>query len=263
MSLPRPLSGRSVMAVQGIALNTFREAVRDRILYLLLVFALLVIAVSRSLSHLTVGSEEKIVTDLGLSAISIFGILTAVFLGVSLVFKEIDKRTIFTLLANPVPRWQFVLGKYLGLMAVLTVNVALMSLVLRLVRGGSAGLALWPAVTLTVVELALITAFALLFSSFTNPVLAVVGTLAIYVTGHLAWSFELLKSRVPTSFVATLSDVAYWALPNLSLLNVRAEVVHGRPVSPATVAWAALYGLAYAGVVLAAACVVFQRRDFK
>lgn len=263
MSLPRARRRRSAMAVQGIALNTFREAVRDRILYLLLVFALLVIGVSRSLSHLTVGTEEKIVTDLGLSAISIFGTLTAVFLGVSLVFKEIDKRTIFTLLANPVQRWQFVLGKYLGLMTVLTVNVALMSLVLALILMGGPVSALWPAVALTVVELALITAFALLFSSFTNPVLAVVGTLAVYVTGHLTWSFELLKGRVASGFVATASDVLYWVLPNLSLLNVRAEVVHGRPLPPATVAWAALYGLAYAAVVLAAACVVFERRDFK
>ncbi len=104
----------SGMAVQGIALNTFREAIRDRILYVLLVFSLLLIAVSRSLSQMTVGTEEKIVTDLGLSAISVFGVLTAVFLGVSLVFKEIEKRTIFTLLANPVQRWQFVLGKYLS-----------------------------------------------------------------------------------------------------------------------------------------------------
>jgi len=259
----RHARSRSVMVVQGIALNTFREAVRDRILYLLLVFALLLIAVSRSVSHLTVGSERKIVTDLGLSSISIFGILTAVFLGVSLVFKEIDKRTIFTLLANPVPRWQFVVGKYLGLMTVLTVNVALMSVVLALILAGGPVSALWPAVTLTLIELALITAFALLFSSFTNPILAVVGTLAVYVTGHLTWSFELLKSRVPSGFVTTLSDVLYWVLPNLSLLNVRAEVVHGRPVPPATVAWAALYGLAYAAVVLAGACVVFERRDFK
>jgi len=255
--------GRSAMAVQGIALNTFREAVRDRILYLLLVFALLLIAVSRSLSHLTVGSEEKIVTDLGLSAISIFGVLTAVFLGVSLVFKEIDKRTIFTLLANPVQRWQFVLGKYLGLMTVLTVNVVLMSAVLALILIGSPILILWPAVVLTLVELALVTAFALLFSSFTNPILAVVGTLSVYVAGHLSWSFALLKSRVPSGLIAVLSDVLYWALPNLSLLNVRAEVVHGRAVAPATVGWAALYGIAYAAVVLAAACLVFQRRDFK
>ena len=156
-------------AIVAIGLNTFREAIRDRVLYLLLVFALVVIGASRLLALLTVGSEDKIIKDLGLSAISIFGILTAVFLGVSLVFKEIDKRTIFTLLANPVPRWQFVLGKYLGLMAVLTVNVTLMSLVLGLILGGGTVLALCPAVTLTVVELALVTAFALLFSSFTNP----------------------------------------------------------------------------------------------
>ena len=251
------------MAVHGIALNTFREAIRDRILYLLLVFALVLIAVSRSLSQMTVGAEEKIVTDLGLSAISVFGVLTAVFLGVSLVFKEVEKRTIFTLLANPVQRWQFVLGKYLGLMTVLALNVFLMALALKVILWGSEAAPLWPAVVLILVELALITAFALLFSSFTNPILAVIGTLAVFVTGHLSWSFELLKSRATSGVVTVVSDALYWVLPNLSLLNVKAEVVHAQTVTLGRVAWSACYGLTYAAVVLALACFVFQRRDFK
>ena len=122
---------------------------------------------------------------------------------------------------------------------------------------------MWPAVVLTVVELALITAFALLFSSFTNPVLAVIGTLAVFVTGHLSWSFELLKNRATSRVVTAASDVLYWALPNLSLLNLRAEVVHAQPIGLGRVAWSASYGLAYAAVVLVLTCVVFQRRDFK
>ena len=253
----------SAMAVHGIALNTFREAIRDRILYVLLVFSLLLIGASRSLSQMTVGTEEKIVTDLGLSAISVFGVLTAVFLGVSLVYKEVEKRTIFTLLANPVQRWQFVVGKYLGLMTVVTLNVLLMATVLKVILWGSEAAPLWPAVVLILVELALISAFALLFSSFTNPILAVIGTLAVFVTGHLSWSFELLKHRATSGFVTTLSDAMYWVLPNLSLLNVKAEVVHAQPVGLGRVALSASYGLAYAIVVLVLACLVFQRRDFK
>ena len=184
--------------IAAIALNTFREAIRDRILYLLLVFALVLIVAARLLSLLTVGSEDKIIKDFGLAAISIFGVLTAVFVGVSLVFKEIERRTVYTLLANPVRRWQFVSGKYVGLLMVLGMNVSLMSLTLAavlLVRGQSL-LPLLPAVWLILVELALITAFSILFSSFTNPILAAMGTVAIYIVGHLAWSFGLLKQRL-------------------------------------------------------------------
>jgi ABC-type transport system involved in multi-copper enzyme maturation permease subunit len=255
-------SPRTLRAIQGIALNTFREAIRDRILYLLLVFALVLIGVSRALSQLTVGSEEKIVKDLGLSAISIFGVLTAVFLGVSLVFKEVDKRTIFTLLANPVRRWHFIVGKYLGLLVVLTMNVVLMTAVLAAILVGESVVAMLPAVALILVELALITAWAILFSCFTNPILAAVGTIAVYVVGHMSWSFELLKNRIPSGWTSVVCDVLYWVLPNLSLLDIKAEVVHGVAVPASTMGLAVLYGLTYSCVVLIVACAVFERRDF-
>lgn len=251
-------------AIRAIALNTFREAIRDRILYLLLVFALLLIVLSRLLSLLTVGSEEKIIKDVGLSAISVFGLLTSVFVGVSLVFKEIEKRTILTLLANPVRRWQFLVGKYAGLLTVLAMNVVLMSAALSalLWLRGEAALPLLPAIGLIYLELALVTAFALLFSSFTNPILAAVGTVAVYVVGHLAWSFQLLAERVPEGIGRRLCDLLYWALPNLDRLNLRTEVVHGVVLEPERLAWAAAYAIAYACVVIALACLVFERRDF-
>ena len=183
-------------AVGAIALNTFREAIRDRILYLLLIFALALIGVSRLLSLLTVGNEEKIIKDVGLSAISLFGVLTAVFVGVSLVFKEIERRTVYTLLANPVRRWHFVSGKFLGLLLVLAMNVSLMTVALGglLLLRGESPWALLPAIALILVELVVVTAFALLFSSVTNPILAALMTFAIYVMGHLTWSLQLLKA---------------------------------------------------------------------
>ena len=250
--------------VRAIALATIREAVRDRILYLLLVFALAVIAVSRFVSLLTVGDEAKIVKDLGLAALSLFGVMTAMFTGVSLVFKEIERRTIYTLLAAPVRRWHFVVGKYAGLLGVLTTNAALMYTVLAgvlLVQGESPrGLA--PAVVLVVVELALVAAFAVLFSSFTNPILAAVGTLAVYVAGHLVWSFELLEKRLSGGFAKGVCAALRWALPNLDRLDVKAAAVHGAPIPPAYVGWGIAYGLLYAAVVLAVAAIVFERRDF-
>ena len=251
--------------VTAIALNTFREAIRDRVLYLLMAFALILIVVSRLLSLLTVGDEGKIIKDVGLSAISIFGLLTAVFVGVSLVFKEIERRTVFTLLANPVRRWQFLLGKFTGLLAVLAMNVGLMSVALGLVlfvRGESPwGLA--PAVLLILVELAIVTAFSLLFSSLTNPILAAVWTAAVYVSGHLAWSLELLEARVPEGVARLACRAVYWALPNLDRLNIKAEVVHGLPLPDGFVPLSLLYGAAYALAVLLIAAAVFERKDFQ
>jgi len=251
-------------AIRAIALNTFREAIRDRVLYLLLVFALIVIGVSRLLSLLTVGNEAKIIKDVGLAAISLFGVLIAVFVGVSLVYKEIEKRTVWTLLANPVRRWQFLAGKYVGLLAVLALNVGLMSaglLGLLLLRGEPPW-SLIPAIVLILVEMAIVTAFALLFSSLTNPVLASVWTFAVYVMGHLAWSLKLLKERVPDGVSRLVCDAVYWLLPNLDRLNVKAEAVHGLDLPPGYLFFALLYGLAYAAIVFALACLAFERKDF-
>lgn len=250
-------------ALSAIALNTFREAVRDRVFYLMLVFAIILIGASRLLAILTVGSEVKIVKDIGLSALSIFGVLTAAFVGVSLVFKEIEKRTIHTLLANPVRRWQFIVGKFVGLSIVLAVNVAVMAIVLSVavLLYGESPIALAPSIALILVELWIIAGFAILFSSYTNPILAAIGTASVYVVGHLSWSFELLGDRVGT-VGALLCDVLSWVVPNLDRLDVKAQVVHGVAVGPGYVASGVLYGLGYTAVVLVAACVVFERRDF-
>jgi len=256
---PRPTA-----AIAAIALNTFREGIRDRILYLLLAFALVIIGASRFLSLLTVGDENKIIKDLGLSAISLFGVLTSVFVGVSLVFKEIERRTVITLLAKPVSRWQFVAGKYAGLVAVLGMNVVLMSAVLAgiLLFRGESPLPLLPAELLILVELALVTAFAILFSSFSNPVLSAVGTAAVYVAGHLSWSFDLLKKRLPPGAGRTLCDALHAVIPNLDRLDVKAAAVHSLPLPPGGALWASVYGIAYSVAVLVVASWLFGRRDF-
>ncbi|MDH3629033.1 MAG: ABC transporter permease [Acidobacteriota bacterium] len=251
-------------AIRAIALNTFREAIRDRVLYLLLVFALILIVVSQLLSLLTVGDEEKIIADMGLSAISIFGVLTAVFIGVSLVFKEIERRTVYTLLANPVRRWQFLLGKFVGLMAVLLMNVVLMSIALSivLVLRGQPPWDLVPALFLITIELAVVTSFALLFSTLTNPILAAVWTFASYVAGHLAWSLPLLRDKVTGTIGKWVCDAVYAVMPHLHRLDIKADAVHGLPLPDGYVWMAALYGVSYAAVILLLASVAFERKDF-
>ena len=255
---------KAVAKILAVALNTFREAIRDRILYVILAFALGLIGVSRLLSMLTVGSEEKILKDLGLFAISLFGLLTAVFVGVSLVYKELEKRTLYTLLANPVRRSHFVIGKFFGLLALIGLNTVLMTLALAalLAFHGGGILALLPAIWLTFVELALITAFAILFSSYTNPILAALGTVTVYVSGHLAWSLPLLAKRLPEGFGQSVCRALYWVMPSLDKLNIRAEAVHGLPIDPGFLAQATLYGLGYTAVVLILACLIFERREF-
>lgn len=261
------MSGRSLppssAAIRAIALNTFREAIRDRVLYLLLVFALILIGVSRVVALLTVGDEDKIIKDVGLSAISVFGVLTAVFVGVSLVFKEIEKRTVYTLLANPVRRWQFIVGKFGGLFAVLAMNLVLMTaaLVVTLWVRGESPWPLFPAVALILVELALVCAFALLFSSVTNPILAALWTVAMYVMGHLSFTLRGFSAKLEGTS-RFLCDVFYYVLPNLERLNVKAEAVHGLPVSGEVLATSALYGVGYTVLVLSLACVAFERKEF-
>lgn len=251
-------------AITAIALNTFREAIRDRILYLILGFALAMIAGARFVALLTVGSEVKIIKDLGLSAISVFGLLTAVFVGVSLVYKEIERRTVYTLLAQPVRRWQFVCGKYAGLSLVLgsSVIVTGAALMAAVAIAGESPAALLPAIVLAFVELLLIAAFAVLFSSFTNPILAAVGTVATYVAGHMAWSFELLQKRISGEAAKAACRVVEAIIPNLDRLNVKAAAVHGLTLPHGYFVTALAYGVSYALAVVIVACLVFERREF-
>jgi ABC-type transport system involved in multi-copper enzyme maturation permease subunit len=254
----------SLARIGAVALNTFREAVRSRVLYLLLCFALLMIVASRVLSMLTVGEEEKIIKDLGLTAIEVFGVLTALFVGVGLIFHEVERRTVQGMIALPLRREEFLLGKYLGLSATLSVNLGLMSLGflgLLALHGALEARLLLPLLTI-LLELWLVSALAVFFSSYSTPMLAAIFTAALWLVGKLAWSFDLLAGKLGPGVAATLSRTVKWIVPNLVYLDVRQEVVHGLPLPPERLVWAILYVLAYTLVVLAAACLIFRRRSF-
>ena len=250
--------------VWAIASNTFREAIRDRILYLLLVFALVFIASAQVLSLLTVGSEEKIIKDLGLASISLFGVLTAIFIGVSLVSKEIDRRTVYTIVSKPIHRYQFVLGKYFGLVLTLLVNTVVMTFwfYLILLFKGFADPGLLLAVYMIFLELLLVTALAILFSSFSTPILSTLFALSLYLVGHLSWSLNLLRDRLTGSAGRWVCRALYLILPNLEIFNIKGDVVHGTPIPAGLPLWATLYLAGYGVVVLSAACLIFQRKDF-
>lgn len=248
-----------------IALNTYKESIRDKLLYNLLIFALFLIGSSVILSTLTIGERSKIIVDLSLASINVVGVLIAIFIGIGLVSKEIEKKTIYTIIAKPVHRWQFLVGKYCGLLLTLAVNVALMTVCFYLVQlfgEWSLKPEFLEAIWLIYMELMVVTAVALLFSTFTTSTLAAIFTMALYVIGNLTDELRTFAARAGDA--ATLAaGVLYYVLPNFQTFNVKAEVVHSLHISLRLIAWASLYGLAYVAVVLGLAAAIFHRRDFK
>ena len=266
-------------AVRLIALSVFRESVRDKVLYNLVFFAILMIGASFLIGQLTAGQDVKIIKDLGLAATSVFGLFIAIFIGIGLVSKEVEKRSIYSLLAKPINRQQLVLGKYAGLVLTLAVNLSVMALALYAVLAymnwisapgtikGWERPALDPmlleAVFLTFVELAVITAIAVFFSTFSTPLLSAAFTFALFVAGRLSADLRNFATIVEAPAAAWLAKALYWILPNLSQFDVRSQVVHGQPVAAGHLALATAYGLLYVSALIGAAMVVFSRRDFK
>jgi ABC-type transport system involved in multi-copper enzyme maturation permease subunit len=253
------------MKIRAIAGITFKEAKRDRILYLLFFFAALGIVASRVLAILTVGDRIKIIKDVGLASISIFGVLMAILIGTGLVYKEIDKKTIFTLLSKPLHRAEFILGKFLGLVLTLFVmTLAMTAIFLAIVYAHTLKIegGLLVAVAYIFLELILITAVAVLFSSFSTPILSSLFALAFYLIGHLSWGLELILKKMAPGLGRTLVRVLYTVLPDLENFNFKTEVVHGLPIPPGIYLSSLLYGLCYTVFILALAILVFRRRDF-
>ena len=255
--------------VGSVARNTFREAVRDRVLYNLVLFVLVLTGAAVFLGGLSAAQEAKIIVDMGLSAALLFGVFISIFVGVGLVYKEIERRTIYAIFSKPVGRGEFLLGKYLGLCLTLAVNVAVMgagvSLALLYVNGGWHPLVLgiWPAVLLIYVELMIVVAVALLFSSFSSPALSALLTFFVFVIGHFSAELKGLSASVGSGGARLFFAALYYLLPNLSNYAYITAASHGRMPAAADFAGGVLYGLAYIFVLLAASTLIFKRRNFK
>jgi Cu-processing system permease protein len=252
-----------------VALNTFREAVRDRVLYSLVFFALLMMVAAIVVGQISIGIEESVIVSLGLSAISVIGLLISIFLGVALVSKEMEKRTLYALLAKPVRRWEFLLGKFGGLVLTLAVNTAAMALGLLLVmlyvkhtleRSDAVVLV---AVYFILLKLALIVALALLFSCYTTPLLAILFTAGLYIVGLDVQELRNLPVDVMSPGAAAFTKWLSYLLPNFENFNVMALAAHGRAVPGALILQNTLYAFVYCTMVLTAASVVFSRRNLK
>jgi ABC-type transport system involved in multi-copper enzyme maturation permease subunit len=254
--------------IATIASNTFREAVRDRVLYNLIVFAFLMIGASLLLGQITIGVQRQLLINLGLTAISVFGVLIAIFIGIGLVSKEIDKRTLYTVLTRPVQRWEFILGKFFGLVSTLVVNAALMSIgffaaLLYLVHGfEKADFYILVAIYFILLQFVIVTSVALLFSSFSTPIESAVLTFAFFVVGSFSEDLRGFAAMAKGATHYAALGMSY-LIPNFSALNVIAGVAHGKPVPDELILMNTLYALAYAGAAICAASLIFQKRNLK
>jgi len=253
-----------VKAIVAIARNTLREALRERVLFLFLGFAVVLLVSTKLFGMLTVGDEGKVIKDFGLAGIQFFSMLIAVMMSVLLISREMENRTVFNILSKPVSRWQFLLGKYLGLVTTVALNLALMVLLLIVLVAlyqHELDLTLLFAGMMTLLEMALLTAFATLFAVLTKPMLGSVLTLAVFVVGHLAEDVWLLTQHIQTGFSRPVIAAVYYVLPNLERFNFKTEVVHGLDIPATAVGWSIVYGLTYTAMVLLLAGIRFDRRD--
>lgn len=254
------------MRVLAVAENTFREARRDRAQWILLLYAAIVLGGAFVLSPLALGEGNRITRDLGLAAISLVGVILIVLVGAGLVQKEVDRRTVLTVLAKPVHRPEFLVGKYLGMLAMVTAVFAAMVLLLSAVlwlREGHVDLAVLAAAGFTWGELAIMTAVVVMFSSFVTPALSAVFTLATFVMGKFSPDLLRFAENAESGPAGMVAQWVYMALPHLELFNHRPEAVYGILPDPAQMGWALAYALLYSGGLLAAGSVIFSRREFR
>src|SRR5947209_10151759 len=246
-----------------IATNTFREAVRDRVLYNLIGFALLMSAAAVLVGQISIQIERLVVINLGLTAVSLFGIVIAIFIGIGLVSKEIDKRTLYTVLSRPVRRWEFIAGKFFGLAGTLVVNTVLMAVgvfaalayVSRHFQSSDASVLV--ALYFIVLQFVVITALALFFSSFSSPLLSAVFTFSLFVIGSFAEDLRGF-AKMTHGIARLLATAAAYLVPNFSALNIISQVAHGEGVASQLVAYNSAYALVYATAVLSGAVLIFE-----
>ena len=255
------------LQLRAIAGNTFREAIRDRILYNLVLFVLIITASAILLGELTDGQEARTIVNIGLNAMLLFGVFIAIFVGVGLVSKEIEKRTVYAIFSKPVRRGEFIIGKYLGLCLTLLVNVVVMgigvSLALLYVGGGSLVYSIWGGILLIFLELSILTAVAILFSSFSSPALSALLTFFVFIIGHMSASLRDLAVVLGSRFATFVFEAIYYLFPNLSHYSFRTESAYGLAPSGNLIGGAILYVIVYVSILLGISIVIFRRRDFK
>ena len=256
----------SPLRVWAIGTNTVREAIRNKLLYTLLFFAIVLIGTGVIVSSISYVESGRILQDVGLASIRLFSVGIAIFVGVGLIHGEVHRRTIYTILSKPVSRAEFLVGKYVGLVLTVWMQLAIMTvafLVVSLMAGAPIDGGHLAAIVLIGMELALIVAIATFFSSFTTPMLASLFTLGLYLMGHLTRDLVQIGERSQSESFRQFTKVVYEVLPDLESFNKTLEAVHQLPIPASEIGWPIVYGVGYSVAILFAATFVFERRDFR
>jgi ABC-type transport system involved in multi-copper enzyme maturation permease subunit len=256
-----------ISRLTAITLNTFREAVRDRVLYNLILFVLLLVASAPLFGQISIGMERLILVNVGLSSISLFGVIIAIFIGIGLVSKEIEKKTLYTILSRPVRRWEFIVGKYLGLIMTLVVNTALMTagfyIALMITNGlHKTDALLLVAIYFTVLQFLIVTALTVLFSTFSSPIFSAIFAFALFVIGTFAEDLKNFAS-ISTGAAKLLATAAAYLMPNFASLNVIAQTAHDQGIGGRLILFNTLYAMLYSATAVLAAVLIFERRNLK
>ncbi|MCK4762313.1 MAG: ABC transporter permease [Candidatus Aminicenantes bacterium] len=254
------------MKIKAIALNTFKEAVRNKVFYLLIVVGILFALSSHIISMLTLGDKIKVLKDVGLASINFFCVLIAIFTGINLVFKEIDKRTIYNIISKPISRSNFILGKFFGLG--LTLLVALLSMAVifflfLLISTGEFDSRILLYFALLYFELLIISAISILFSSFSTPILSSIFTISLYLIGHVSWTFNEFKHNLIKPLEKAAAYLFYYIMPNLEKLNIKNIIVLDVPIKSDVITASLLYAVCYISAVLILAILIFNKKEFQ
>ena len=257
---------KSLACIWTIAVNTVRESIRNKILYVLLGFAVIMIGSGSIVGSLSYVESHRILQDIGLGAIRMFGVAIAIFVGIQLIHKEVDRRTVYTILSKPLSRSEFLLGKFVGLCLTIWMQVAVMGLAFVAVSLSTEAPLGWPHLAFLILvcaELALVVAIATFFSAFTTPMLAALFTTGAWAIGQLTRDLRDIGANSDVPAVRDATALLHRILPDLESFNLSIQAAHQLPVPAADVVLPLLYGLGYAAIVLVGATFVFERRDFR
>lgn len=255
-----------LVRIQALAFNTLREAIRNKLLYTLLGFGVLMIGAGVLVATLSYVEVDEILQDVGLGAIRFFGSGIAIFVGIGLVYGEVDRRTIFTILSKPVSRTEFLVGKFVGLTLTVWLQLVLMALAFACVSvlaGAPIEIGHGIAIVLIGLELMVLVAIATFFSSFTTPMLAALFTVGLWLIGHLSRDLQALGRQSDTETVSSISTWIFRVMPDFEVFNKTLEAVHGLPIDSGEVAMAFVYAIGYIVVTMTFGSIIFSRRDFK
>jgi ABC-type transport system involved in multi-copper enzyme maturation permease subunit len=255
------------MNILPIAEYTIKETIRSKVFYILLLFVFIMIGSSLVFSSLSPFTESRVITDIGLACIEMFTLLTGIFAAVNLVLQEIENRTIYLLMTRPLRRWEYIVGRYLGVLVILCFNIITMLTVLMLLLKLTTNwildpMFIWSAVTIFF-KMVIIVAVALTASLvFTSSITAMAFSFLVWIIGHFSSELKLMAEKVQSILAKDLLYLLYYAVPNFQVFNLKDKlgIPEGMPMD--VVSLVLLYGLVYAAIFLVIGSLVFSKKEF-